>query len=330
MASSRVTFYAAMAANVAIALTKVGAAAWSHSSAMLAEAIHSIVDTGDGALMLVGTALARRPPDQAHPFGHGKELYFWTLIVGMLVFSVGGGVSTYEGIARIQHPREAIGWQLNLVVIGAAAAFESGSFAIAWRHYRDYRREHGGEGGLFEAFHRTKDPAAFVVVLEDGAALIGLAFAAAGVTLGHLLGSAVYDGAASVAIGLVLATVATLLAYETRGLLIGESAMRGVVRSIRNRAEQTPGLARLNRVLTMHLGPHELLVALDVAFEPSLSAPELNRAAGCLERTIRDVDAAIKHVYLDLHALAPAEARAAAAAGDEDPASTELPAPAPV
>ncbi|MGE0868404.1 MAG: cation diffusion facilitator family transporter [Kofleriaceae bacterium] len=300
---SRLAIYSAIVANLAIAVTKFVAAAWSGSSAMVAEAIHSTVDTADGLLLLAGAHLSRRAADESHPFGYGKDLYFWTLIVGILIFSVGGGMSIYEGIHHLQHPRDAAGWHLNLGVIAAALVFEGGSFWFARRRFREYRDAHPEAGGALEAIHTSKDPTAFVILLEDGAAILGLLLAAAGVTLSHVFGSPWFDGFASIGIGLILAAVAILLAYESRGLLIGESALRGVVRSIRACAEQTAGLARVNRVLTMQLGPEEVLVALDAVLEANLTAERLSETAERLEHSIKRAHPYVKHVFIDVHAV---------------------------
>lgn len=306
--ATRLTIYSAIAANLAIAATKFIAAALTGSSAMLSEGIHSTVDAGDGFLLLVGKRLSRRAPDPSHPFGYGKDLYFWTLIVGIMIFSVGGGMSIYEGIAHLLHPHTPEGWRLNLVVIAASILFEGGSFYFALRRFREERRTHPEANGIFEAMHLSKDPTSFAVLLEDGAAIVGLLFAATGVLLTHWLGSPVYDSIASLAIGCVLALVAILLAYESRGLLIGESARRGVVRSIRACAQSTAGVQHVNRVLTMQLGPENVLVALEAAFAPDLSAEEFSATTRRLEDSIRQAHPYVKHVYVDLHAVSPGAA----------------------
>ena len=301
--ASKVTFYAAIAANLAIAVTKFIAAAISGSSAMLAEGIHSTIDTGDGLLLLLGAHLSARPPDRKHPFGHGKEVYFWTLIVGILIFAVGGGMSAYEGIRHLLHPHAPAGWQLNAIVIGAAALFEGASFVVARKNVRRYRRAHPDARGLVQAFRASKDPSVFVVYLEDGAALAGLAIAGLGIAAGQLMGHPVWDGVASIAIGVLLAGVATLLATESRGLLIGESARDPVVGSIRALLEEAPELARVDRVRTMHLGPDQILVAIEGALAPGLDRATVAASASRLEHAIRDRHPRVKHVYLDLCAL---------------------------
>lgn len=297
--SSRVVVYVAMAANVAITITKLLAAAWSGSSAMLSEGIHSAVDTGDGLLLLAGIRSSRRPADQRHPFGYGKDLYFWTLIVGIFVFTAGGLVSIYSGIDRLRHPRVLTSWKLNLLVICASALFESGSFAVARRSFREYRRAHAAGAGLLEAVHTSKDPTAFAVLLEDGAALLGLALAAAGVLLTHATGSSVYDGCASVAVGLVLTAVALLLGYESRELLIGEGALASVVRGVWATVQRTDGIARVNRVRTMQLGVDDVLVALDVRFRRGLPGVRMRAVAQRLRQQIRDQYPTVKDILID-------------------------------
>jgi cation diffusion facilitator family transporter len=300
---SRFAIYSAIGANLAIAATKFGVAVWGHSSAMFAEGIHSVVDTGDGLLLLAGMHLSKRAADESHPFGYGKDLYFFSLIVGIMIFSVGGGMSIYEGIHHLQSPEEATGLWVNLAVVGAAVIFEGTSFYFAHRKFREYRKAHPAAGGVFEAIHTSKDPTAFVVLLEDGAAILGLHIAAVGIVLTHVTGSPVFDAGASIGIGLVLAAVAVLLAYESRGLLIGESAMRGVVRSIRRCAEATAGLQRVNRVLTMQLGAENVLVGLDVVFERGLSGELLGQTAERLEQAIRRAHPYVKHVFIDARSI---------------------------
>lgn len=299
--SSRLVLYSAIAANLAIAVTKFVAGLWSGSSAMFAEAIHSAVDTGDGVLLLVGTRLSQRPPDESHPFGYGKDLYFWTLIVGILIFSVGGGLSLYEGIHHLGLERELAGWKMNLGVIGAAMVFEGGSFWFAVRRFREYLSAHPEADGVFDAIHTSKDPTAFAVLLEDSAALIGLVIAGAGVLLSHFLHSPVYDAVASILIGVVLGLVAILLAYESRGLLLGESALPGVVRSIRRCAEQVPELAEVSRVRTMQLGPEEVLAVIEIEFDDGLTGESLRTAEERLQNEIRRRHPFVKHLFLDLH-----------------------------
>lgn len=297
--SSRVVVIVAMAANLAIMISKLIAAAVSGSSAMLSEGIHSAVDTGDELLLLAGIHSSRRPADDRHPFGYGKDLYFWSLIVGIFVFAAGGLVSLYEGVQHLLHPRSLSDWKLNLIIIGVSALFEGGSFAVARRGFREYRRSHGGKSGLLEAVHTSKDPTAFAVVLEDGAALIGLGLAALGILLAHVLAQPAYDACASIAIGLLLSVVAFVLGYESRELLIGEGAMDQVVRAVWAAVQAMPEITRVNRVRTMQLGADDVLVALDIRFKPGLTIGEVRGVAQRLRTEIRRLNPAVHDILID-------------------------------
>src|ERR1041384_2476071 len=239
---SKVAIFAAIAANFAIAITKFVAAFFSGSSAMLSEAIHSLVDTGNGALLLVGLRQSQKPPDDTHPFGHGKELYFWPLIVAILVFSLGGGMSVYEGITHLVHPHHGDPtW--SYVVLGLAFAFESVSAFLA---YRAFRKELKG-AGVLETIKRSKDPTTFTVLFEDSAALAGLIVAFLGILLGDLLENPYLDGIASIVIGAILATVAVFLAYETKGLLIGEGVDPQTLASVRSIAAEDDAIHKVRK-----------------------------------------------------------------------------------
>lgn len=294
--SAKRAIYASIVANVAIAATKFTAAAFSGSSAMVAEGVHSLVDSCDGTLLLVGQRRSRRPPDEAHPFGHGQELYFWTLIVAILFFALGGGMSVYEGIQHVLHP-ETIGdpsW--NYAVLGAAALFDGASFAIG---YRSFRREARGRG-FWRTARESKDPSLLSVVLEDSADLIGLALAFLGVFLGHRLANPFLDGAASICIGLLLAGVAVVLIVQSRGLLVGEGAEPPVVATIEAVAAAEPGVVAVREVRTVHFGPREMLVTLRAEFDPRLSAEGVALAvAGIESRVHRVVLEVVTHVYVE-------------------------------
>jgi cation diffusion facilitator family transporter len=297
--SSHKAIFAAIAGNLAIAAIKFIAAAFTGSSAMLSEGIHSVVDTGNGLLLLLGVHLSRRPADEQHPFGHGLELYFWCFVVALLIFAVGGGMAIYEGIIHLIHPAPLENPIWNYVVLGLAIVFETLSWIVAWKGFSATR----GKRTLWQAVHRTKDPTAFMVLFEDSAALLGLLVALVGVTLGHLLDNPYFDGAASIVIGLILAAVAVLLAYESRGLLLGESAEPETIAAIRALAEADPAVERVRRPLTMHFGPDQLLVALDVQFRPGLTATEVETAVDRLETNIRASDARVSHVFIEARAI---------------------------
>jgi len=274
---------------------KLVAAAVSGSSAMVAEGIHSLVDAADGTLLLVGRRRSQRPPDEAHPFGHGKELYFWTLIVAVIFFAVGGGVSVYEGILHLMHPEPLRDPTLSYVVLGIAAAFDGSSFVIA---LRTLRREEPDKS-LVQIVRHGKDPASFTVVLEDIADLTGLALAFLGVWLGHRLVNPYFDGAASIGVGLVLAAVALVLAGQSRKLLVGERASEDVLQAVQDaaNAEQTIELAECP--LSMQLGPNEVLVGVTARFAAHLSANDAALAIHRFEDRLRRARPDVKYICVE-------------------------------
>ena len=296
---SQVAIIAAIIGNVAIAVTKFTAAAFSGSAAMLSEAIHSAVDTGNGGLIWLGIQKSRRPPDPEHPFGHGRELYFWTLIVGVLIFAVGGGISVYEGILHITHPvvPENLVW--NYSVLGIAAVFEGTTWILGWKAFNAER----GRRGVFQTIHETKDPSSFTVLLEDSAALLGLAFAFLGIFFGRLLGLPFLDGAASVVIGLLLCGVAVVMVYESKGLLIGEGLNRDALRSIRKLVESDEKVEHVRHLYTMYLGAHEVLLAIELRFHNSVAAPEIREAAKRLEDSIRSQHPDVVHIFFGAESI---------------------------
>jgi cation diffusion facilitator family transporter len=295
-----ITVYGAIAANAVIGLSKFAAGIISGSSAMLSEAIHSVVDTGNELLLLLGIHRSRRPADELHPFGHGKELYFWTLIVAILLFGLGGGMSIYEGISHLRHPAEIKDPVWNYVVLGIAFVAEGTSWAIALNKLLRNRKP--GQG-IWDALRASKNPAVFVVLAEDSAALLGIWVAFLGVLLGHALRNPYLDGAASIIIGLILATVAGFLAYESRDLLVGESADPDVLQSIRRLAEADPAVVDVSRPLTMHFGPDQVLLNLDIEFRPDLSAAEITAAVDRLEAGIRKERPSIKRIFIEAESL---------------------------
>lgn len=288
-----------MGANLLIAVTKFVAAGFSGSSAMLSEGIHSTVDTGNQLLLLLGMKRSRRPADDDHPFGHGKELYFWSLIVAVALFGLGGGMSAYEGITHLlrPHPLEDPTW--NYAVLGAAFLFEGLSWFIAFKQLRPAIREQG----LWSALRSSKDPSIVTVFFEDSAALVGLVVAFLGVFIGHRLGSPLADGVASIVIGAVLAAVAVFLVYESRGLLLGETADPEVVEDIRRLARSLPGVAEVGRPLTMHLGPDEVLLNLEIDFRPNLAPGQISAEVDRLEREIRERHPEMKRIFIEAKAL---------------------------
>jgi cation diffusion facilitator family transporter len=293
--SSPKAVYAAIVGNFAVAVTKFVAAFFTGSSAMLAEGVHSLVDTGNGGLILLGIRKARRPPDDTHPFGHGKELYFWTLVVAILIFAVGGGISLYEGIQHLRHPEpvEDAVWAYGVLI--AAMIFEGYAWSVAFRAFGKERRGRA----LLPAVRASKDPTTFTVLFEDSAAMLGLIVAFVGILLGQVTGIAYFDGAASVVIGLILMAVAVFLAYESKGLLIGEAADPRTIESIRALTEEDPAVARMVRVLTMHFGPREVLLTLELQFQRGLSGADAAQAVDRLDRTIREEHPQLRHIFIE-------------------------------
>ncbi|QRF54897.1 cation diffusion facilitator family transporter [Variovorax paradoxus] len=295
MAESRIAIYGAIGANIAIAITKFVVAGITGSSAMLSEGIHSSVDTFNGVLLLVGLRLSKRPASVEHPFGHGKELYFWSLIVAVLIFGLGGGVSFYEGIEHIRHPEPLGDPTWNYVVLAAAAVFEGTSFLIALRQFRTQ----AGGTPFWQALDRSKDPTTYTVLAEDAAALAGLAVAALGIYLGHRFDMPVFDGAASMVIGLLLAGVALLLIAQSRGLLIGEGVRPETARAIRELAMAQPSVEEVGRVLSMYIGPDQVLAIVDVNFKDDTDTGDAADAIAAIERQVRARFPMIKRLFIE-------------------------------
>lgn len=290
---SRLAIIAAIAGNIAIAITKFIAAGLTGSSAMLSEGIHSLVDTGNGCLMLLGIHKSQAAPDFEHPFGHGKELYFWSLIVAIAIFAVGCGMSMYEGITHLIHPEPIgnAGW--NYAVLGFAMVFEGTSWVFGWKAFRSVR----GRRGIFEAIRKSKDPSTFMVFFEDSAALLGIAIAFVGIFLGQELHNPYADGLASIMIGLVLGLVSFILAYESKGLLIGEGVDRETLRRLRTLVEKDDAVEHVSRLLTMHFGPHEVLLTLEVKFRDELSMMRVRNAIGRIQKSVQEVYPDITRIY---------------------------------
>ncbi|MBK1725125.1 cation diffusion facilitator family transporter [Thiocystis violacea] len=296
-----IAVYGAMAANGVIAVAKGIAALFTGSSAMLSECIHSLVDTANEGLLLIGMKRATRTADQAHPFGYGKELYFWSLIVAIALFGIGGGLSFFEGLTHItgHAPDERGNVMWNYAVIGIALIAEGISWTIALREFLPSVKDKR----LWQALRAAKDPTTVTVIFEDSAALAGLLFALAGVYLTEITGNPLWDGIASMMIGLTLASVALLLAYESRSLLIGEAADPQVIESIRRIAREDADVVEAGRPLTMHFGPDEVLLNLDVRFRSGLSSETIMGVVDRLERGIRDRHPEIKRIFIEAESL---------------------------
>ena len=301
---SKKAVVAAIIGNLAIAVIKFIAGAITGSSAMISEGIHSVVDTGNGGLLFYGLKRGVRPADEHHPFGHGMEIYFWSLIVAVSIFGIGGGMSIYEGITHIQHPAPLENPTINYIVLALAAVFESISFSVAWRTFRGSRSRRGRN--TIAAIHHGKDPSLFTVLFEDTAALMGLAVAFIGVFLSHQLNAPWLDGTASIVIGGILVIAALWLAYESRSLLVGEAADPEMIDEIRRIVLDDPVVTGLGVVLTMHLGPDDVLLNIEVEFTPGLSAEDIHAAVHRIEDRINEPFPEVSRIFIEVEALADA------------------------
>ena len=281
--SSRRVIYAAILGDLLIGLTKLTAAAWTGSSSLLSEGVHSIVDTGNGFLLLYGLHRSAIRPDREHPLGYGREIYFWSFVVAVLLFAFGAGVSLYQGVVHVLNPEPVQHLAASYIVLGLSALFDGTTWWLALRNFRGERRY----SDLLNAIRESKDPPSFMVLFEDSAALAGILVAFASIYLSVRLDLPVLDGVGSILIGLILAVTASLLAKETKSLLIGERADQGIVDSILRVAGQIDGVTHANGVLTVHLAPQEILVALSLEFADELKTPEIEARVIELERRVR-------------------------------------------
>lgn len=292
---SKKVIIAALAGNSLIAVTKFGAAAFTGSSAMFSEGIHSAVDTGNQALLLFGLKRAARPADDRHPFGYGKEIYFWAFVVAILIFAVGAGISFYEGVQKLRHPHPVSNAYVNYIVLGLAMVFEAGAWWVAYREFNKTK----GDKGYLKAIQASKDPSIFTVLLEDTAAMLGLIVAFVGILLGQLLDMPMLDGVASLVIGGILALAAVVLAYETKGLLIGEGSSPILTREFRGIVQSHKAVFRLNELLTLYQGPQDLLVTISADFHPHLSSNDVEAAISEIEGRLKQADSAVKRVFVE-------------------------------
>ena len=297
-ASSRKVIYAALIGNLLVAATKFIAAAMTGSSAMLSEGIHSVVDTGNQLLLLLGLHKANKPANDRFPFGHGKEVYFWSFVVALLIFAVGAGVSLYEGVLHMLDPQPISSPHVNYIVLILAMLFEGAAFYFALTEFSRAK----GKWGYLEAVRKGKDPSTFVVLFEDSAALLGLLVAFLGVFLTQVTGNLLFDGLASILIGLILGGTAIWLAWETKGLLIGESANLRVVEDIRRIVGAYPQVEHVDEVLTMHMGPKFILANLSVDFIDQVSAAELEHAIAGIDSAIKQACPDVKRIFIEAEA----------------------------
>jgi cation diffusion facilitator family transporter len=283
---SKIAIYGAIGANFLISVMKFVAASFTGSAAMISEGIHSLIDTFNGVLLLVGIKRSQKEPNEKHPFGYGKEVYFWSLVVAVLIFGLGGGLALYEGINHIMHPTDTgdvpVVW--NFSVLAGAIAF------------REFRK--ANPTGFVSAIRKSKDAATFAVMVEDTAALVGLVIALIGVSLGHYTGNHMYDGAASIGIGLLLCTVAIFLIYETKGLLVGEGAHADEVFFIQQAVREESVIESFGEIRSMHFGPHDVLLAFNVDFQDHISAAEVEQTIARLKSKIKEQFPKFGKIYI--------------------------------
>ncbi|WP_263382441.1 cation diffusion facilitator family transporter [Granulicella arctica] len=305
MSSSRKTIFVAIGANLGIAAAKIVGFVVTGSSAMLSEAIHSVVDCGNGALLLFGQRQGSRPADEVHPFGHGKELYFWTLIVALLIFVLGGGISIVEGIAHVRHPAPSEDATWAYAILGVSILFESYSLYVSVKEFR----EASGNRPLLEAIKASKDPSIFTVIFEDTAAILGLLTAFIGIFLSHTFGWQQADGIASIIIGLLLIVVAVLLIAKCKTLLVGEGADTATLRRIRLLAQADPDVEKVGYPFTMYFGPHAILLTMNLQFRPGLTAQHIEQAVHRIETAVQAENPDIRHIYLEVGSIQSAAIR---------------------
>jgi cation diffusion facilitator family transporter len=295
-----VAVYGAIVSNLLIAILKYIVAFLTHSSAMLAEAIHSTADTGNEFLLLLGLHRSQKPADETHPFGHGRELYFWSLIVAMMLFSSGAGMAIYEGVTNLAHPREMQNPFWNYAVLGFSFIAEGVSWTIALGKLLQDKK---ADESFWSSLTGSKDPSQFIVFGEDTAALAGLSVAFLGIFLGQVLHSPYPDVIASITIGIILAIVAVFLTYESKSLLIGETADTEVVKHVRNLVEAHPAVEKVRRPLTVHLSPDNIFLALDVQFKPNIQAAELVNVIDELEKKIHQAEGEEGQIFIEIDRL---------------------------
>ncbi|NVK35365.1 MAG: cation transporter [Rhodobacteraceae bacterium] len=295
-AGSKKVIFAALAGNSLIAVTKFAAAAYTGSSAMMSEGIHSLVDTGNQGLLLYGLKKSKQPADNNHPFGYGAELYFWSFVVAILIFAVGAGVSIYEGIHKVIDPHPVSDPYIAYGVLLLAMVFEAGAWWIAFKEFNTLR----GKKSIISAVRESKDPTVFTILFEDTAAMLGLVVAFVGLLAVEYLQMPWIDGAASITIGCILALTAALLAYETKGLLIGEGASEEIVDSVRSIVEAAPAVHSVNEIRTLHRGPQDILLALSLDFEDELNAGAIEDAIYALELAIKQQNKDVRRVFIEV------------------------------
>ena len=293
--SSKIAIYGAIAANSAIAVSKFVAAFFTGSSAMLSEGIHSLVDTGNGVLLLFGIKLSKSPPDDKHPFGYGNEIFFWSFVVAILIFALGGGIAIYEGVRHILHPRQLANVQWNYVVLILAMIFEGAALRVALKQFNASRRNKP----FLRAIKDSKDTSTVAVVVEDTAALLGLIIALLSVFLGHISGWPYFDGIGSVLIGVLLVSVAFFFAAECKALLVGEGLLPEDIEKIDQILDEEPRVSVYRRPLSLYFGPNEVLVNLDVHFIDDLNSDQIEQTVDRIEARIKTALPSVNRIYIE-------------------------------
>ncbi len=296
---SKKVIYAALIGNGLIAVSKFTAATITGSSAMLSEGVHSLVDTGNQGLMLLGLSRSKKGPDKNHPFGYGMEIYFWSFMVAILIFALGSGISIYEGIHAITSPSPIKNPIWNYSILGLGIIFEGWAWSVAYREFKKTI----GDRSLWSAIQRSKDPTIFTVLLEDTAALAGLLVAMIGIFLSQHLNIPELDGVASICIGIILGMVAIILSIECKGLLIGEAASKETLADIKNIIAAEDGILALNELLSMHLGPDDILITLSVDFKDGLSTEHAEQTISTLEKQIKSRHPSVKRLFIEVQSV---------------------------
>lgn len=291
----KTVIYAALLGNGLIAVSKFVVASITGSSVMFSEGIHSLVDCGNQGLILFGLKRSKRPADSKHPFGYGMELYFWTFVVAILIFAVGAGISIYEGLERIKHPEAVNDPHWNYAVLAVAMVFEGVAWWVAFREFQRTR----GKQSLFAAVKNSKDPTVFTVLFEDSAAMIGLVIAFVGILAAQYFDMPMLDGVASICVGIVLAGVAILLAHESKGLLIGEGADPAIVAAIHKMVSADTRITGVNELLTMHMGPKDILLAASLDFDDRLTADLVEGAITDFEKSIKAEFPGVAKIFIE-------------------------------
>ena len=294
-AGNKTVIYAALIGNGLISITKFVAAGITGSAAMMAEGIHSLVDTGNQGLLLFGLRKAKKPADKLHPLGHGKEVYFWSFVVAILIFALGAGISLYEGWHRTMHPEPVENPVVNFVVLGLAICFESVAWWLAWKEFRKFQ----GRRSLNAAVKAAKDPTTFIVLFEDTAAMLGLVVAGVGLGISAAFDLPIFDGIATLCIGAILTMTAIWMAIRVKSLLIGEAADEEVIDDVRRRAGELSAVLAVNDVITLHMGPNFILVNVSVDFRDDVPAGEVENAIERLTREIRDAHVDVQRVFIE-------------------------------